>query len=229
MSVTIPYNPDFKTVFKSTNACILFQQLLYWMERTKSDDGSFYKFTKSSPKHPLYKQGDSWCEELRLSKDEFDTAKHEVVMHYSSKEEWLKGRLNGNASKPFSSYYDRQNHLVHYFPNPTTINNILQICDTDSNKQGGNHTLGQGDKATFYKVAKPPSTRWQSRFRSIQEITHKMISKMNNNTKLANNSHVSSNNSNKTYKFSQEASKITSEAPTVYNKNKTPLRRNLNG
>jgi len=143
------------------------------MDRRKSDDGSFYKFTKPAPKHPQYKQGDSWCEELGFSKDEFDTAKREVVTHYPSKDDWKKGYLNEGSfkNKPFSSYYDRQNHLVHYFPNPSVINYILQTCDIEQNSQSGNPTLQHGGKATLYKVEKPPSTKWQSRFRSIQKIT----------------------------------------------------------
>lgn len=173
MGTIIPYNPSLRNYFKSITACLLFQQLCYWAERAKTADGSFYKFTKAAPNHSFYKKGDSWCEELNFSKDEFDTAKREIVMHYASREEWLKGRLNSNSSKSFSSYYDRQNHLVRYFANWQIIDDIRGKCDISQNKQGDNSTLEQGGKATMYKVEKPPSTKWQSRFRSIQEINQK--------------------------------------------------------
>ena len=64
---SIPYHPDLRTVAGSVTATILMQQLDYWF--SQKPDG-FYKFL-SPCNNQQYKPGDSWEEELSLSKDEF--------------------------------------------------------------------------------------------------------------------------------------------------------------
>ncbi len=66
----ISFRPELKGFFKSTNAAILLQQIIYWSDK---NDGSFYKFVEPCD-HDKYKVGDSWCEELYFSRKEFVNA-----------------------------------------------------------------------------------------------------------------------------------------------------------
>ncbi|MEG1728174.1 MAG: hypothetical protein RR280_01340 [Bacteroidaceae bacterium] len=70
------YKPEYKQKLGSLPAAVLLSQMLYWWE--VSGYGTFYKF-KSPCKHKLYRNGDSWCEELGLTIREFDTALAKLV------------------------------------------------------------------------------------------------------------------------------------------------------
>jgi hypothetical protein len=67
----VPYWPGYKSLTGSTNAAILLQQIIFRYASTCPDP--FYKF-KEPCRHELCRQGDSWCEELRFSAEEFDHA-----------------------------------------------------------------------------------------------------------------------------------------------------------
>lgn len=62
------YRPEFRQIAGSVTASILLQQIIYRC----GDKGEFYKF-KEPCKHKLSRGGDSWCEELEFSSEEFDT------------------------------------------------------------------------------------------------------------------------------------------------------------
>ncbi len=67
----ITYRPSLRVIGQSVTGTILFQQILYWWE--KSGRKPFYKF-KEPCGHYAYKEGDSWSEELGFSKKEVTTA-----------------------------------------------------------------------------------------------------------------------------------------------------------
>lgn len=67
----IGFRPEIKRVLKSTNATILLQQIIYWY--VVNDNKPFYKFIEPCD-NEKYRDGDSWEEELALSKKEFSTA-----------------------------------------------------------------------------------------------------------------------------------------------------------
>lgn len=66
----IPYRKELNAIAGGVMASILLSQMLYWVK--KSGNG-FYKF-KTPSKNKLYKEGDSWCEELGFSVKELDGA-----------------------------------------------------------------------------------------------------------------------------------------------------------
>ena len=68
---TLLYRKEFKELLGSTNAAILLGQLIYWHFKA---GGEFYKFKEPNEKHPSYKKGDSWCEELGFTTSELKTA-----------------------------------------------------------------------------------------------------------------------------------------------------------
>jgi len=67
----ILYRPKFVQAVGSVTSAILLQQAIYWW--VTQDRRPFYKF-KLPCGHALYREGDSWCEELGFSRHEFDTA-----------------------------------------------------------------------------------------------------------------------------------------------------------
>ena len=73
---TIFYRKEFKEKFKSTNAALLFSQMLRWWCSKKQK--KFYKF-KAPCKLATYKIGDSFCEELAFTEDEFVMALSKIA------------------------------------------------------------------------------------------------------------------------------------------------------
>lgn len=68
---SVSYRPSFARLTGSATAAILLQQIVYWW--SKSGSQPFFKF-KEPCEHKAYKEGDSWCEELAISRAEFDCA-----------------------------------------------------------------------------------------------------------------------------------------------------------
>jgi hypothetical protein len=68
---TIPYRKSLRRIAGSVTATILLQQIVWRAKHHKWE--AFYKF-KSPCKHELYREGDSWTEELGFSIEEFDAA-----------------------------------------------------------------------------------------------------------------------------------------------------------
>ena len=62
------YRPVLNRFTKSVIATLILNQAMYWANKSNP----FYKF-KLPCGHPLYKPGDSWCEEMGLTRAEFDT------------------------------------------------------------------------------------------------------------------------------------------------------------
>lgn len=105
----------------SIAACILMQQLEYWFDG--HPDG-FYKFLEPAPRNPLYRAGDSWCEELAMSSDEFRTAFDKIGRRHKSKRQFdsTKDRF---GEKLYCSYFDRQSGLTQYFRNHPKVDGVL--------------------------------------------------------------------------------------------------------
>lgn len=67
----IAYRPRLRQIAGSVTATILLQQILHRWKRNGFQP--FYKYKEPCDKDD-YRPGDSWCEELGFSRDEFDTA-----------------------------------------------------------------------------------------------------------------------------------------------------------
>ena len=90
----------------------LLKRIISW--HSKSGDG-FYKFL-SPCKHPWYRNGDSWTEEMNLSDTTIRKYFKQICTAYSSKKAFLK--MNDPfQGKIFSSYFDRLRKLTFYFKN----------------------------------------------------------------------------------------------------------------
>ena len=67
----IPYRKELNKITGGITSTILLQQVIYWHQQMEGKP--FFKFIEPCD-HKEYKKGDSWCEELGMTKYEFSTA-----------------------------------------------------------------------------------------------------------------------------------------------------------
>ncbi len=77
------YRKKLRYLCGTVSATILFSQLLYWFK--KNDFDPFYKFITPDVKNSLYKEGESWVEELGFSYKEFANAFDHIGARHKSK------------------------------------------------------------------------------------------------------------------------------------------------
>jgi len=118
---SVPYVKELNSLTNSILSTLLMQQLDYWFER--HPDG-FYKFLAPSPGHAFYKEGDSWLEELGMSKDEFRTAFNKIGIAYSSKSQYAEA-TDKFAGRFYCSYVDRKQNLTYYYRNHQLVDQKL--------------------------------------------------------------------------------------------------------
>lgn len=138
---SIPYIKELKhlPLVKSTNACILMQQIEYWMER--SPKRTFYKFAAPpSTEQYRYKVGQSWVEELGISQNEFTSAFDQIGVRYRSKREYNAAKLAGDEfqGKYYCSYFDKISRLTHYFRNDGKVEEAINIVRELANESAEN-------------------------------------------------------------------------------------------
>ena len=127
---TISYHPEFRKLplVKSVTSALLLQQLDFWFERYES----FWKFTAPARNHKLYKEGDSWIEELGFSKDEFRTAFANIGVMHKSKSAFMNAEekfVCDGQEYYYASYIDRQHNLTYYFRNDALLDRELDaLC-----------------------------------------------------------------------------------------------------
>ena len=139
---SIPYIKELKPYAGSITACILMQQLDYWLE--KKPEG-FYKF-KEPCKHELYSDGDSWCEELGFSAEEFDNAFLKIGIKYKSRTAFFQAE-DKFKGKFYASYTDKISHLTYYFRNDALVDTILCEIITKPNTKA-NFTVNRESRFT---------------------------------------------------------------------------------
>jgi hypothetical protein len=123
----LKYCPELNQITGSINATILLLQLEYWF--TKMEGAKFYKFLDIC-EHELYKQGDSWVEELGFSKQEFRTAFSKIGKVYISKKAFKESK-DLFSGKYYASYYDRIKGLTYYIRNDAKLS---ELFNDDSSK-----------------------------------------------------------------------------------------------
>lgn len=106
--------------YGSNNIAIAFSRLIYWFG--KKPDG-FYKF-KEPCKHPLYNKGDSWSEDLRMTKRVLDPVLKMLVTHHKSKNDYRNAEDKFNG-KMFCSYTERNTNRTFYFMDKEAVDKFL--------------------------------------------------------------------------------------------------------
>ena len=120
-SYYIKYYPEFKRVFGSEKAALIFERLEYWSQKYES---GFWKFFEPCP-HPLYRQGDSWEEEVGFSRKVFKRFFSLIGTHYASKSEFLK-QGDPFQGKLYASYYDRKTNRTYFLRNHDAVNTFFK-------------------------------------------------------------------------------------------------------
>ncbi|MEN8237036.1 MAG: hypothetical protein ABFQ95_05790, partial [Pseudomonadota bacterium] len=164
----------------SERAAILFNRLEYWF-KIKPD--GFYKFLEPC-QHRLYRQEDSWCSELGISRPTFNKAFDRIGTRYSSKSafdsvhEPFKGKL-------YASYYNRQNHLTHFVRNhdavaalfaqlsvenaPQQTTPVAPIAKQSENRSISDHTVEKAAVVGINKQVVDVHSQNERNFRSCNE------------------------------------------------------------
>lgn len=117
---SIPYVKEIREKCGSVTACILMQQLEYWFDKNPN---GFFKFL-SPCDNKKYIKGDSWCEELGFSEDEFRTAFGKIGISHKSKNMFEKDE-DSFKNMFYCSYFDKIKGLTFYFRNDELVDKYL--------------------------------------------------------------------------------------------------------
>lgn len=111
-SFYIKFYPGINSSIGCEKATLILGRLEYWFEKYKN---GFYKFVEPC-NHPLYRDGDSWQEEIGFSRKIFAKAFDLVGVRYKSKSAFLKAsdRFKG---KLYASYHDRKTNQTYFVRN----------------------------------------------------------------------------------------------------------------
>jgi len=114
-----PYRPELRSICGSVTATILLQQIIYWTDRSK---GKFYKF-KEPNNHELYKEGDSWLEELAFGEKEFTAAIRNIGF---KRGKGVKGQVPQSEEEALVVYYTDKDRLTWYILNEDLLEKHLE-------------------------------------------------------------------------------------------------------
>lgn len=109
----ICYYPELVQKAGSINAALMMAQLEFWFKVTEGKP--FYKFLEPCG-HELYKDGDSWAEELGMTSSEIRSAFKHIGTIYKSKRAFMESQ-DVFKGKPYASYYDRIRKTTYYLRN----------------------------------------------------------------------------------------------------------------
>ena len=126
----IPYVKELYPLTGSVHGCLIMQQLDYWF--TGHPEG-FYKFLEPT-EHASYKSGDSWVEELGMSRHEFRSGFDHFGIRYKSKSEYESVKKAGKDpfnGKFYLSYVDRKKNLTYYRRNHQLLDLALDSLISD--------------------------------------------------------------------------------------------------
>jgi hypothetical protein len=146
----VPYFPKLVEKTGSKNSGIIFGRLEYWFQKMGK---SFYKFLEPCKKHPLYKTGDSWEEEIGLDRRAFNRAFDRIGHRFKSKSEFLKAE-DPFEGKLYASYYDRKTNRMYYIRNAVEIKKLYQFLENQSSTTGRSCNDHNGRSFTRARIIK---------------------------------------------------------------------------
>lgn len=127
----IIYDKNLRNITWSLTSAILLQQIIYWSEKTKWE--KFFKFIEPC-NHELYKEWDSWCEELWFSRKEFDWAIKKIWFKL-----WKNNKNQMDKENAIIIYYTDSSRITWYSINYELLNNLLYsdflVIDKRSNSK----------------------------------------------------------------------------------------------
>lgn len=175
----IPYSGYLRKFVKSIPSTILFQQLEYWFDKK---GGPFFKFLEPC-ENKLYKEGDSWTEELYFSKDEFRSAFDNIGVRYGSKKEYdsiISQKKDPFMGMFYCSYHDKISGLTWYFRNDSLIEKTIEeiVNSNDSVKKKENlrkstNPISVNRQTQFTEIDKPDLQYTESTTKTTTKSTEK--------------------------------------------------------
>lgn len=122
-SFYIKFYPALLSFTCSERATLIAGKLEYWFSKPQYE-GGFYKFIEPCA-DPLYREGDSWSEELGVSRKLFAKAFDIIGVRYSSKSSYLKAE-DKFQGKLYASYHDRQTNRTYFVRNHEFTSQLLE-------------------------------------------------------------------------------------------------------
>lgn len=108
----IKFYPGIKSTIGCVKATLILGRLEYWFERYTS---GFYKFVEPCS-HPLYREGDSWAEEIGFPRKVFAKAFDLIGVRYKSKSAFMQSK-DKFQGKLYASYHDRKTNQTYFIRN----------------------------------------------------------------------------------------------------------------
>ncbi|NTB05940.1 hypothetical protein [Agrobacterium tumefaciens] len=149
---TIPYVKEIMPLAGSVTGCILMQQLDYWFERYPE---GFYKFQDAAPGHPMYREGESWTEELGFTLSEFRGAFDRIGVRHKSKSDW-QASADQFDGKFYCCYTDRRAGLTFYYRNHAKVDAALDTLVSTQARPVTPQPGPAGAQNTVKPALKPP-------------------------------------------------------------------------
>jgi hypothetical protein len=167
----VAYNPTLSHKFGSTIAAAIFQRFEYWADKMKTrqdGQGAFYKFIDSC-QHPCYKPGDSWCEELGISRKVFRNHFAKIGRAYKSKSDFLK-KDDPFDGKYFAYYQDCKTNKTIFVRNHPLLQEFYAqlkqlLPQTDPAKQAApkDHDSNSVTNQPFSSILSPSTLKGKPR------------------------------------------------------------------
>ncbi|MBP9682672.1 MAG: hypothetical protein KBD76_14810 [Bacteriovorax sp.] len=127
----IKFYPTLQSAIGSDRAALIFGKLEFFFSNPKFESG-FYKFSEPCD-NPLYRKGDSWSEELGISRRVFNKAFDLIGTRHKSKFAYLSAedRFQGKA---YASYHDRATNRTYYIRNHDFVSQFLEKANVFKKK-----------------------------------------------------------------------------------------------
>jgi hypothetical protein len=107
---------------------LIVSQLDYWFSKMGN---KFYKFIEPSSNQRSYKEGDSWTEELCVSRKTFTRAFDKIGIRYKSKSSFRESQ-DKFQGKAYASYYDRQTKQTVFLKNTEIAPSTFKCVEKNS-------------------------------------------------------------------------------------------------
>lgn len=151
----ICYYPELVQRVGSINAALMMAQLEFWFKVTEGRP--FYKFLEPCG-HELYKEGDSWAEELGMTSSEIRSAFKRIGTIYKSKRAFMESQ-DIFKGKSYASYYDRIRKTTYYLRNVEKVKQMMpddpsigpcgkraNTCQEETTYKQTNHRIEPSDQ-----------------------------------------------------------------------------------
>jgi len=116
------YSPIVAQATGSIKTAILLDRMEYWF-KVKSWKGEFHKFMEPCD-NTLYREGDSWTEELGMSSRSITNALKPICIRYKSKGSFMRAK-DKFQGRIYARYHNRQLNVYFFVRNNSKAESLL--------------------------------------------------------------------------------------------------------